>query len=85
LKKALEIGKATLKQRHSEIDDLELTSVSLNEMVSGKRLGTWFYVLSYVGKKDGKSVQSCRFFAVVLMDGSSVDPLVTLPPKSNIP
>jgi hypothetical protein len=84
LKRAVEIGRTTLKGRYPDIDELEVMNVSINEIVSTKRLGRWYYVLSYVGKRDGKSVPSCRFFAVVLMDGSSIEP-VALSQKSSTP
>jgi hypothetical protein len=85
LKRACEIGRVTLKARHPAIDEFDITRLEINEMVSTKRLGSWYYSLSYVGKRDGKSVPSCGFFVVVLMDGSSVKPIVTLPEKSGAP
>ena len=76
IKKACEIGRTTLRARHPEVDEFEIAHVRLAEMVWTKRLGSWFYELNYVGKRDGKSVGSCKFIAVVLMDGTSVEPVL---------
>jgi hypothetical protein len=85
LKPACQIGRATLKARHPAIDEFEITRVAISEMVSTKRLGSWYYSLNYVGKRDGQSVPSRGFFVVLLMDGSSVEPIVSRPEKSVTP
>jgi hypothetical protein len=84
LKKACTIGRATLKAKYPQIEELEIANVSLNKVVGPEQPGCWYYILDYVGKQSGKSVPSCRFFAVVLMDGSSVEPVIVDPNKSDM-
>jgi hypothetical protein len=77
LKRATELGRAALKIRHPSIQEFETSSVILREIVATKRYGAWFYEIDYLGKRDGKPIGSCGLFAVILMDGTSVEPVVT--------
>ena len=77
LKRAAELGRAALKLRHPNIQEFETSSVTIREVVDNKRYGVWFYLIDYLGKTDGKPVASCGLYAVILMDGTSVEPIVT--------
>ena len=77
LKRAYELGRTGLKNRYPDIDEFEVGMVRISEVISTERHGTWFYEVNYIGKRDGKPVGSCGLFAVILMDGTSVEPVVT--------
>ena len=81
LKQACELAKSSLKKRYPSADEFQLGQVRLTEIVSKEKvlsepLGTWFYEFTFLAKRNGVATDSCAF-AVILADGTSVEPVIT--------
>jgi hypothetical protein len=74
---AVHKGKESLKKRHPKMDDFEVTEVSLSEVGFGMIPQRWFYRVECEAVLEKERLRGRRFAAVVLMDGSVVEPIIT--------
>ena len=74
--RAVELGEAWLRKRHSDVKKLVVTQVTLKAQAeSGPDPGDgWFYRIEYQPVVAGKRLWGGEFVAVVLFDGTVVVP-----------
>lgn len=73
--KAVELGKVWIRKRYADVKHFEVTSVAL--MRAGCCVAAderWFYRLQFEPVVGGQRMFGGRFVAVVLLDGTVVDP-----------
>lgn len=73
--KAVKVATAWLKKRHPEVRQFAVSYVQLAPIAYGKPpADRWFYRIECDRVLDGKPVKGGTFIAVVLFDGSVVEP-----------
>jgi hypothetical protein len=87
LKQACFLAKASLKIRLPEWDDFEVNGVELLQIATPGKPKHWYYVITCDASRNrplvsGERLQ-CGTTAVILMDGTSVDPIITRTPYND--
>jgi hypothetical protein len=72
--KAVEKAEAWLKIKNPKTDSFEPRRIDLGSVAYGQHLGLWYYMVHFDTVEGGKPQQESGTHAVVLMDGSIVEP-----------
>jgi hypothetical protein len=76
ISKAIELGETWLRKRHADMNKLVVSSITIRPQASSS-LGVnegWFYRIEFQPVVAGKKLWGGEFVAVVLFDGTVVEP-----------
>jgi hypothetical protein len=74
--KAVELGDVSLRKRHPDVKQFAISSVTLRPQSSSGRdiVDGWFYRLEFQPVVAGRRLWGGQFLAVVLFDGTVIEP-----------
>ena len=76
--RAVALAKEEVKRKHGKFDDFEVTAIDLRRVHYPPQLSDiWYYSVAFFPIIDGHRIYEGNYAAVVLMDGSVVEPIVT--------
>ena len=78
---AIKKGKEWLKKKNPKMDDFKVRSISLEKVGFGSIPNRWFYKIEFDPVLGDQRLFGPWFAAVVLMDGTVVEPIVREPGK----
>ena len=80
--KALEIGEAWLRKQHPDVKQFAVASITLKPREAAEGAGErWFYRLEFQPVVGGQRLWGGHFVAVVLFDGTVVEPRTEAPAR----
>jgi len=71
---AYRIANRWIAQKYPKMDSFRMRSYSVDEGGNSGAPNRWYYTLDFVGTMDGTEVYGGLFMAMVLMDGTIVEP-----------
>ena len=75
-KKAITEGKAWMMKKYPKMDDFQVRSITIEKMGWSSLRNRWYYKIEFNPIVGGQKLFGSMFTAVVLLDGSVVEPVV---------
>lgn len=76
LNTAIKLGREWLKKKNPQVHDFAVTTISVERVEDDSIRNRWFYNVEFVSIIGGHENFLGRFWAVVLMNGTVVEPIV---------
>jgi hypothetical protein len=76
LSTAIKLGKEWMKKKNPKMDDFTVGSISVEKVGYGSIPNRWFYKVEFDPIVGGQKLFGSQFMAVVLMNGTVVEPIV---------